>query len=302
MRAQPASPLFAAAAFAEIRDLHLVARAVVEGFLAGQHASRRLAVGVEFSQYRTYAQGDDPRGIDWRLHARTDRYFLREGASERDVLVRVVLDASASMAVPAAATAAAAGKFDTARIAAAALAYLAHLQGDAVALEVVGGAGARMPSPRSGDGITGMLHDLERLQPGGAWPEPAELLPRLLARRGRELVLVLSDCWERGAEMRAAFGALRALRHEVLVLRVLAPQEIELPPGGEALFEDAETGERVAFGGGASREAYAARFAAHREALRRDLLALGVAFAELRTDEPLAAALRSFLLRRRLLP
>jgi uncharacterized protein (DUF58 family) len=361
MKARAASPLLDAATLAGIGDLQLVARAVVEGFLAGLHASRRLAVGAEFSQYRPYAPGDDPRGIDWRLHARTDRYFLRQAHSERDVVVRFVLDASASMAVPGegagggagksamrggraaggadrfathgagaaggggrfgahgARAAGGAAKFATARLAAAALAYLAHLQGDAVALEVVGGVGGGGAAEFPGDagkhlgrgsrrgvggvgGITGFLHELERVVPGGAWPAAAELVPRLTARRGKELVLVLSDLWERGAEMREALGALRALRQEVLVLRVLAPEEIELPPGEDALFEDSETGERVAVRGGATRRAYAERFAAHRAALRRDLLALGVAFEELRTDEPLDGALREFLLRRRLLP
>jgi uncharacterized protein (DUF58 family) len=349
MKPAASSPLLDAATLAAIRDLRLAARTAVEGFLAGQHASRRLAVGVEFSQYRSYAPGDDPRAIDWRLHARTDRYFLREAHSERDVVVRIVLDASASMAVPgvgegsgggragaggeegrgvrvrsggwvgaggegggAGGERARGGKFETARVAAAALGYLADLQGDAVALEVVGGAaeggGRTRPSSRprfaSGSaplGIAGFLHELERAVPGGSWPETGELLPRIAARRGRELVLVLSDLWERGTEMRAAIAALRALGREVLVLRVLAPEEIELPPGEDALFVDAETGERVAVRGGL-RQAYAERFAAHRAELRRDLLGLGVACEELRTDEPLDGALRSFLLRRRVLP
>jgi uncharacterized protein (DUF58 family) len=303
------SPLLDAATLGAIRDLRLAAQTLVEGFLAGQHLSRGLAAGAEFSQFRSYGPGDDPRRIDWRLYARTDRFYLREAQAEREVLVRFVLDASASMTEPeasgdagkrGAAKGGGAGKFEVARLAAAALGYLATLHGDAVALAAVGGMGAPTGRWTGGErGFGGFLHDLEGLRPGGAWPEPAELLARFPARRGRELVLVLTDGWERGTEMRRALAALRALRHEVLLLRVTSPAEAELPPGDDTVFEDAETGQRVAAGGAAMRAAYRARFAEHGEALRHDMAAQGVDMVELATDRPLDAALRGFLLRRR---
>jgi uncharacterized protein (DUF58 family) len=291
------SPLLDPATLAGIRDLRLAARRLVEGFLAGHHVSRRLAAAAEFSQFRAYEPGDDPRRIDWRLYARTDRYYLREAHVERDVTVRFVLDATASMAAPDDGTA---GKFATARLATAALAYLAHLQGDRVVLAAVGGGSAGGVSGAGGGerGLGGFLHALERLEPGGAWPRPEELLPRLAPRHGRELIVMLSDAWERGAEVRRTLAMLSALRHEVLLLRVLSPLEVELPDGDDTVFEDVETGARVAAGGTAARAAYHGRFAAHGEALRRDLLAAGVALTELRTDQPLDAALRSLLLQR----
>lgn len=311
--AAPRSPLLDPATLAGIGDLRLAARRLVEGFLAGHHASRRLAAAAEFSQFRAYEPGDDPRRIDWRLYARTDRYYLREAQVERDVTVRFVLDATASMTAPAPPPdGAAAGKFETARLAAAALAYLAHLHGDRVVLAVVGGAGSR--GDRGGFGgsagdawstgdagdrrLGGFLHALERAEPGGAWPAPDELLPRLASRRGRELIVVLSDVWERGDEVRRTLAALSALRHEVLLLRILSPAEVDLPGGDDTVFEDAESGVRIAVGGAAARAAYRARYAAHREELRRDLLAAGVALTELRTDQPLDAALRALLLER----
>ncbi len=313
------APLLETATLAAIRDLRLAARTLVEGFLAGQHLSRRLAAGAEFSQFRSYGPGDDPRRIDWRLYARTDRFYLREAQAERQVVVRIAVDATASMTVPEASTLAgspappgapagrqapgngARGKFAVARLAAAALGYLATLHGDGIALEALGGlAGPAARRAGGGEpGFGGFLHALERLRPGGAWPQPADLLSRFTARRGRELIVVLSDCWERGTEVRQTLAALRALRHEVLLLRVTSPAEADLPPGDDTVFEDAETGERVAAGGAAARAAYRARFAAHRETLRRDMAAQGVDMVELATDRPLDAALRGFLLRRR---
>jgi uncharacterized protein (DUF58 family) len=340
--AAPASPLLDPATLAAIRDLRLAARALVEGFLAGRNLSRHRAPGVEFSQFRAYGPGDDPHRIDWRLYARSDRLYLREAHAERGVAVRFVLDASASMTAPEDGTA---GKFAAARLVTAALAHLADLHGDPVALAVVAGQDARSgrearpevalgrggaggPAGAAGTagtaawsgargsgaagaaaagvaerGLGGLLHALAGIAPGGAWPEPAELLPRVASRRDRELVVVLTDGWERGDELRRTVAALRALRHEVLLLRFLSPLEIELPAGGGTVFEDAESGARLAAGGGAAlRAAYGARFAAHREALRRDLAGLGVALTEVRTDQALDVALRGFLLRRQRLP
>jgi uncharacterized protein (DUF58 family) len=298
MRALPASPLLDAEALAGVRDLQLVARTMVEGFLAGLHLGRRLAVGVEFSQYRPYAQGDDPRGIDWRLHARTDRYFMREAHGERDVVVRLILDATASMGAPRSEDP---SKFDIARRIAAALAYLADRQGDTVRLEIVGGTEEGADLGRGG-GLGALLHRLERVKPAGAWTSAAGALLRHRSRSGRELVILISDCWESEREIQQSLGSLASLRHEVLVARVLTPSEIDLPSASEALFEDAETGERVAVRGSSARNAYAAQFAAHRAQLERSLLELGIGFVDLRTDQPFDSGLRSFLLRRQNLP
>src|SRR5512146_3511293 len=85
-------------ALAAIRDLPLVARTVVDGFMYGAHHSRMPGAGLEFSQYRSYQPGDDLRRVDWKLFARSDRYFLRDAETDTSVTVRLILDASESMA------------------------------------------------------------------------------------------------------------------------------------------------------------------------------------------------------------
>ena len=123
---------------AATRGLSLAARHLASGLLAGSHASRRVGLAREFSQYRAYQPGDDPRHIDWKLYARSDRYFVRESDVETAVTVRVILDATASMQhVDTTGPAAGRRKFDFARLLAAALAYLAQAQGDQVGLHVV---------------------------------------------------------------------------------------------------------------------------------------------------------------------
>ena len=304
----PASRLLDPSTLAGIKDLRLVAKTVVEGFLSGLHVDPRPSAGAEFSQYRSYGPGDDPRRVDWRVYARSDRFFVREAETERDVTIRILVDASASMASGAStgdaeSGAAALSAFEYARFAAAALAYLITLQGDALALHAVaGGTVLDVDDRRREHALTRALDLLESLEPSGTWPTVDEVLPHLARRRGRQLVLVLSDLWDRDDELRRTVLTLRALRHEVLVLHVMARADLEFPFSGDAVFEDRETGEVIAGNAERLRAGYLERLDVWLEDWRRVLLEHGVAYQRIATDEPLDQALRSFLQRRRLLP
>ncbi|HEV8629161.1 MAG TPA: DUF58 domain-containing protein, partial [Thermoanaerobaculia bacterium] len=153
--ALPASPLLDPHVLARVKDLRLVARTLVDGAVTGLHRQPRAGIGVELEQFRTYEPGDDPRRIDWRAHARSDRLFVRESPVERDVTVRLVVDATASMAHADGGL----SKLDYARMLAAALAFLALRQGDAVALHLVND---RMVSDRHGSSETVDLPPLRR--------------------------------------------------------------------------------------------------------------------------------------------
>lgn len=310
MPAAAHSRLLDPATLAQIRDLRLLARTVVEGFLAGQHLDRRPASGVEFSQYRSYQPGDDPRRVDWRVYARSDRFFVREAEVERDVTVRFLLDASASMAHrdrPPQALA----KLDYARFLVAALGYLVDLHGDRLALQILGGGGApaaQRPA-RPPLALAAFLDRLERvdhLRPAGRWPAWEELAAAFAGQRRRELVVLVSDLYEERGEIAAALGRLAAVGHELLVLHLVARNELEFDLAkdfaGDLRFEDLETGERVLGNAAALRPGYLAR---HRQFLagwRRRVLELGAGYELLPTDQPLDQALRGFLARRRLLP
>ncbi len=307
----PSSRLLDPATLAGIKDLRLVAKTVVEGFLSGLHVDPRPSAGAEFSQYRSYGPGDDPRRVDWRVYARSDRFFVREAETERDVTIRIVIDASASMAQgggPGAAIGTgvkpgALSAFDYARFAAAALAYLVTHQGDALALHAVTAGGVvDVDDRRREHALKRSLDLLEDLEPAGEWPALDTLLPHVARRRGRQLVLLLSDLWERGDEIRKAVLALRALRHEVLVLHVLSRSDLAFPYEGDALFEDRESGEVLVGNADRLRAGYLARLETWLEDWKRTLLEAGVAYQLLPADEPLDQALRSFLQRRRLLP
>jgi uncharacterized protein (DUF58 family) len=299
--ALPSSPLLDPAVLAQVKDLRLVARTLVDGAVTGLHRQPRAGVGVELEQFRGYQPGDDPRRIDWRAHARSDRLFVRESPVERDVTVRVVVDATASMAyedegaLPA-------GKVAYARMLAAALAFLALRQGDAVALHLVTDAAESavdLPPLRRRRALERLLFHLETMRPGGRWPSWQRLGPRLLRPRRRDLVVVVSDLWESGGEIAAALAGLRALRHEVVLLHLVGRDELDFGWSGDLLFEDLESGAVVAGNAGALREGYRRRLAGWLAAWERRAADLGVAYSRLPLDRPLELALRDVLARRR---
>ena len=151
----PASRLLEPATLAGIKDLRLIARTLVEGYLTGLHLDPRPAAGVEFSQYRSYEPGDDLRRVDWRAYARSDRFLVRESEVERDVNVRFLLDASASMAHRDGPLT----KFDYARMLVASLAYLVDRQGDRITFHAArDGDTIDLPPSRRHRALLHLLH------------------------------------------------------------------------------------------------------------------------------------------------
>lgn len=281
-------------------DLRLVAQQVVAGFLAGQHRDARPGEGADFSQYRAYEPGDDPRRVDWRVYARSDRFYVREAEVERDVVVRFLLDASASMDHADGGL----SKLAYGGLLIACLAHLAERQGDRIAFHAVTDAPTAVDLPAAGvrRGLPRLVGVLETLTAAGTWPRWETLWPRLAARRGRELTVVVSDLHDREGGIDTTLAALRARGHEVLLLHLMGRDELDFTYQGDLLFEDLESGETVRANAAELRSAYLARLARHLETWRERLLELGVDAHRITLDTPPARTLRSFLLRRRRLP
>lgn len=281
---------------AALGDLTLAARTVVDGFMYGVHPSRMPGAGLEFSQYRSYQPGDDVRRVDWKLFARSDRYFLRDADTDTSVAVRLVLDASESMAEESDGL----SKLAYGRMLVAALALLAHRQGDAVGLYPVSGPpGPLEPPRRQHQHLDRLLYTLERVSPAGAWP-PWGQLERLFTSGGqRGLVVIVSDLYEREREITTAAAKLAVLRHEVLVLHLVGRTELEFPYHGVITLEELETGRRVEVDAGAVRASYLEAQQRDLTALRRTLEEHGVSYARFRIDQPLDIALRQYLTTRK---
>ena len=275
-----------------IGDLEIAARMLVDGFMFGGHPSRMQGAGIEFSQYRNYQPGDDLRRVDWKLFARSDRYFVRESEAETSVTIRIVLDASDSMREEEDGV----SKFACARLLAAALAMIAFRQGDAVGLTAVSQGGARAwRADRGRSHLNRLLLALSAIEPGGSWPDWHRLEGPLLAAPAREIVIAITDLNERGNEIRAALEKLSALRHDVRVLHLVGRREMTFDYDPAVTFEELETGRTLDVATGAVRERYLASLSA---ALRNIDLELGehrIGCHRIRTDQPLDEALREAL-------
>lgn len=292
---------------AAVGELTLAARKLVAGAMPGLHASRRPGLAREFSQYRAYQPGDEPRHIDWKLFARSDRYFLRESEIETKVAVRLIVDATASMAHTDAA-AGAVRKFDAARQLAAALALLAETQGDPVGLVAIN-AGALVSVPMDGhrQPFARIARALAALEPAGAWPQEPKEFKAALALNARalggadttgELTVVITDGHEPGGEIRAALAPLRARRNEVLWLHLVGRDEWEFAHEGLVRFEEWETGRQVEAEAGAVRAAYLAAQEAEVTAWRRAWAGERFDYQRVPLEVPLERTLRAYLRRR----
>jgi len=281
-----------------LRNLPLAARQAAEGFLAGAHASRRQGAGMEFSQYRPYQPGDDLRRLDWRLAARSDKYFLRESEVDTSLTVNLVLDASASMnhrddnGLT---------KLDYARLLLAALAYLAQKQGDAVGLTILSPSGLQhFPARADTRQLPRLYHALEVAEATGTFPDTATLAP-LTARRQRALTVCVSDLYEEAGEINRLLARLRATSGDVLLLHLVAGNELNFSHKGPVTLRDLETGQTIQLNADEQRAAYQQQL---RQWLRDTAQAArrqGLDYHQLSTADPLDGALREFLKRRQLM-
>ncbi|MFD2717174.1 DUF58 domain-containing protein [Hymenobacter monticola] len=280
-----------------LRNLPLAARQSAEGFLNGAHASRRHGAGMEFSQYRPYQPGDDLRRLDWRLAARSDRYYLRESEVDTSLSVHLLLDASASMNHR---DDNGLSKLDYARLLLAALAYLATQQGDAVGLSILSPGGLRHLAPRAdARQLPRLYHALETAEAAGRFPA-AETLAPLTARRQRALTVCVSDLYEEESEINALFTRLRATSGEVLLLHLMAHNELAFTYRSAIAFRDLETGQTLQLDADQQRPAYLQRLQQWLRETAQRARRQGFDYHILDTAQPLDGAMREFLRRRQL--
>ena len=281
-----------------LHNLPLAAKQAAEGFLHGQHQSRRHGVGLEFSQYRPYQPGDDLRRLDWRLAARSDRYYLRESEVDTSLTVHLLLDATASMNHRDDNNL---RKLDYARLLLAALAYIATQQGDAVGLTILHPAGLHHLPPRAdARQLARLYHALETAEATGTFPDAGTLAP-LTARRQRALTVCVSDLYEQDSEIEGLLTRLRATSGEVLLLHLLARNELAFTFRGAVTFEDLETGQRLQLDADQQRTTWQLQLQAWLETTAQQARRHGFDYHQLDCSDPLDRAMREFMRRRTLL-
>ncbi len=258
----------------------------------GMHPSRNKGSGIEFAQYRAYEPGDEPRRIDWKLFARSDKFFVREAEEDSPVSVWLLIDASASMAQADRARPDW-SRMDAAKLMALCLAELAQMQGDRFGWITLQASGLGVAEPAGGRLQMDRLQiDFARVAAAGAFPAAATLAP-LWERIGpHDLVVFLSDCFDEGGI--ALIERLAKAGREVLAVQLLTVEERDFPFEGGYRFRDQESDAALIGDGKALRASYLTRFAAARAALAERLDMAGIRHTAYVLDEAIDAPLQTF--------
>jgi uncharacterized protein (DUF58 family) len=273
--------LASSALIAHTTDLDLVIRHVLVGLGHGIHAGRERGAGVEFSEYRAYAPGDEWRRVDWKLMARADRYYVREAERDSHVAVWLVLDASASMAEPSRSIAGL-DKLAYARTVLACIAAVAQRQGDAFGLVILSGGRAEYtPASRGPRQLQRVLAQLSRAQAAGALPDAASLRTALRFAQAPGVVFAASDFLDWPSPLSEALVRLRRMRHDVRALCLQTQAECDAGFASSHAYRDPEGGGGVFRFGADLKDAYRRNREEH---------FAGVTASSRRNDVPLVAA------------
>lgn len=274
---------------ARLKTLRLSARWSPHAQGIGQHASRSRGAGLEFAQHRAYEPGDEPRHIDWKLYARSDRYFVRDSTRDSPLTAWLLVDATPSMSQADAARPDYA-KLDAAKALAACIAEIALQQNDGFGLITAGAGVGGLPAGSGRRHRDRLWLELDRVVCAHARLSEGALRPLLERVTPASLLIVLSDGYD-DALVDAALRAAAA-RRQVLFIEILSRDELTFPYTGDVVFRDPETGARRRGRAEAMRAGFLERFAAARAALARRLEAAGIRCVEHVLDEPVDRPLR----------
>lgn len=291
-RSGPASGFLDPKVLGRISNLELLSRTVVDGFINGLHRAPYFGLSVDFAEHRAYNPGDDIRRVDWKVYARTDRYYVKEFEADTNSNFVTLLDVSKSMSyagrgIP---------KIDYARYLAACLTYFSRLQRDRVGLATFD-ADIVDYVPPSAKHLDVILHTLDRVKASSG--KRGELAPALMRAadrlRRRGIVALISDLYEEPDAILEAVKPLRARGHDLMVFHLLDPTEIDFSLDGATSLNELETGERAPVTPEAVRVKYRALVQEHVSTLARKFSQNRVDYAMFDTSMPLDHALFKFL-------
>jgi len=275
---------------ARISNLELLARTVVDGFINGLHRAPYFGASIDFAEHRGYVAGDDIRRVDWRLFARTDRFFVKQYEADTNANFSLILDVSKSMSFGTKGVT----KLEYASYLGACLAYLAHKQRDRVGVitfdsEVVNYV------PPSAKHFNVLLHTLDRAQAGRRGDLTAPLHSMAEHFKRRSMLVLISDFYEDPSVVLEAVKPLRFLGNDLIVFHVLDPAEIDFGFEDASSFEDLESGEQMPVVPQSLSQEYRKLIREHTETLAAKFSEHRIDYTLVNTAEPLDRLLFSYL-------
>jgi uncharacterized protein (DUF58 family) len=279
---------------AKLQGLQLRARTIVEGYVSGVHRSPFHGFSIEFAEHREYSPGDDLRYLDWKVFGRTDKFYLKQYEEETNLSCYLLLDTSESMTYRS--DAAAMSKLEYAQCAASALAYLVLHQQDSVGLATFDEELRSLVRPSgSPSHLKELLHVMEQ-PPGGKKTATGPIFHDLAERfKKRGIVIVLSDLFDDVDSMVRGLSHFRHRRHEVVLMHVLDPAELDFPFEQITLFRGLEQLPNALVEPRAIRKAYLAEFGNYLRRLKTACRRHNIDYVPLRTDGSLEIVLASYL-------
>ncbi len=289
------APIFDPQTLSKLGRLELIAKTVVDGFLSGKHRSTHKGGCTDFAELRPYAQGDDLRQLDWRHYAKSDRYYVRQFDDETNLQALIVADASGSMQFGMSTV----SKWRYAQMASACLGHLLLRQRDSVGLAIVGNQTLEYvrPLPRANH-LARVLNVLSNVEASGE-SVLADSLGELTGRlKRRGLVILLSDCFGEVARLKHVLEQFRVRGHDVLILQILAPEELTFPFRREAFFQDLELPRQIQVNPNTVRKQYLQEFQRFLDELRQAIVDIGADLVTMTTDRDLGDSLAGYLHKR----
>jgi uncharacterized protein (DUF58 family) len=280
---------------ARIANLELLARVVVEGFINGLHRAPNLGASMDFAEHRAYMPGDDIRRIDWKLYARSDKYFIKEFEADTNANFSVLVDTSRSMAFTSRRDGV--SKLDYAKFVTACLVYFSSKQRDRVGFASFSDD-LDAYVPPSAKHLSVILHELDRLKIGGRGSLDAPLRKLAESFRRRSLIAVVSDFYMEPQAAVEAINHLRGKGNDIMVFHVLDSAEIEFPYDDPSNFKDLESDDKIPVVPAQFRDQYRQLISRHIAELQRLMGENAIDYALLDTSKPLDDALFHFLSRR----
>lgn len=277
-----------------VEGLALISRVIVDGYLSGLNKSRRVGSGLEFSQYRGYEPGDDLRLLDWKMLARSGRYYIKQSEIDTHVTVKFIIDTSTSMLHKEQGL----SKIEYANVVVASLAHLAQKQGDAIGLYAINDKHLDALEPATGkQHFNRFLYQLLALNHQGAWPK-ALANEKLHNRSHKELLFFITDFYEKKEEITKTVTQLKTSRNEVVVLHILGDNELHFKYKGQVIFEDLETRTRVKVNTQEARAAYLEGLESFMSKTKSKLLSNNIDYQLFMLENNIAEALQFFLKKR----
>ncbi len=278
-----------------VNGLELIARIIVEGFMSGSNRSQSIGIGQEFSQYRGYEPGDDLRLLDWKMYARSERYFVKLSEIETNITIKFIVDASHSMSY----TENGISKLQYAKVVIAALGYLARKQSDAIGLYGVNDKNLEVVQPRfENQQFMRFVNALVNLKSEGRWGQKTE---PLIDHTGKEMIVFITDLYDQDKDLISFISRLKTSRNEVIIFHLMGKDEHDLSFEGAFTFEDLETGSRIKVDTAVKQKEYTVLMDRWIQDIRSNLLEKNISYSLVSMSEPIENTLRNFLKTRKAL-